>query len=148
MSRALTQRQAAVLGCIRESVERRGYPPSVREIADATGARSTAQVHADLSVLVALEYVTRDGKARTITVLPPPALTVADRVAEAREDGCDHPVRCQPGACPSVRAVLTRLVALFDAGPCPDDFVERLDSVVLDARHALTLDRQANSGGC
>ena len=33
----LTQRQRRVLEVIRDSIERRGYPPSVREIGEAVG---------------------------------------------------------------------------------------------------------------
>ena len=39
--RGLTPRQRKVLEVIRDSVERRGYPPSVREIGEAVGLKST-----------------------------------------------------------------------------------------------------------
>ena len=48
----LTQRQRRVLEVIRDSIERRGYPPSVREIGEAVGlssASSVAQSPADTS---------------------------------------------------------------------------------------------------
>jgi repressor LexA len=37
----LTWRQRKVLQTIRESVQQHGYPPSMREIADAVGLAST-----------------------------------------------------------------------------------------------------------
>ena len=40
----LTRRQRRVLEVIRESVERRGYPPSVREIGEAVGLNSPSSV--------------------------------------------------------------------------------------------------------
>jgi len=49
------ERRQRILDCIAQTVEERGYPPSVREIADAVGLASTSAVHHHL---VALE---RDG---------------------------------------------------------------------------------------
>ena len=40
----LTQRQRMVLEVIRDSVQRRGYPPSMREIGEAVGLTSTSSV--------------------------------------------------------------------------------------------------------
>ena len=40
----LTWRQRKVLQVIRESVQRRGYPPSMREIGEAVGLTSTSSV--------------------------------------------------------------------------------------------------------
>ena len=40
----LTQRQRAILDFIVESVERRGYPPAVREIGQAVGLASPSTV--------------------------------------------------------------------------------------------------------
>jgi repressor LexA len=47
----LTQRQRRVLEVIRDSIERRGYPPSVREIGEAVGLSSASSVAHQLSVL-------------------------------------------------------------------------------------------------
>jgi repressor LexA len=49
------ERRQRILDCIARTVEERGYPPSVREIADAVGLASTSAVHHHL---IALE---RDG---------------------------------------------------------------------------------------
>src|SRR5712692_11085741 len=45
----LTWRQRKVLQVIRESVQRRGYPPSMREIGEAVGLTSTSSVSYQLS---------------------------------------------------------------------------------------------------
>ena len=50
-ARALTPRQQAILDCIAEHVERKGYPPSVREIGDEVGLGSPSTVHAHLETL-------------------------------------------------------------------------------------------------
>jgi repressor LexA len=49
----LTWRQRKVLQVIRESVQRRGYPPSMREIGEAVGLTSTSSVSYQLSTLQA-----------------------------------------------------------------------------------------------
>jgi repressor LexA len=68
----LTWRQRRVLQVIRDSVERRGYPPSLREIADAVGLTSTSSVSYQLSMLEHKGYVRRDiGRPRTVEVRLP-----------------------------------------------------------------------------
>ena len=58
----LTARQRKILEVIRESVQRRGYPPSVREICDAAGLSSTSSVSHQLSMLERKGYIRRDAK--------------------------------------------------------------------------------------
>ena len=45
----LTARQRRILDYIRDTVERRGYPPTVREIGEAVGLASPSTVHAHLA---------------------------------------------------------------------------------------------------
>ena len=47
----LTPRQVKVLACIKEAIETRGYPPSMREIGQAVGLTSTSSVSHQLKVL-------------------------------------------------------------------------------------------------
>jgi repressor LexA len=56
----LTRRQQAILDVIRDSVERRGYPPSVREICESAGLASTSSVAHQLSMLERKGYLRRD----------------------------------------------------------------------------------------
>ena len=55
MTRHDAERRQKILDCVARTVAERGYPPSVREIADAVGLASTSAVHHHL---IALE---RDG---------------------------------------------------------------------------------------
>jgi repressor LexA len=65
----LTWRQRKVLQVIRESVQQRGYPPSMREIGDAVGLASTSSVSYQLSALQRKGYLHRDiGRARSVEV--------------------------------------------------------------------------------
>lgn len=66
----LSKRQQQVLEYIRETVNDRGYPPSVREIGDAVGLSSPSSVHSQLSALVEMGMITRDPtKPRAIVVV-------------------------------------------------------------------------------
>jgi repressor LexA len=56
----LTQRQRRVLEVIRDSIDRRGYPPSVREIGEAVGLSSASSVAHQLSVLQRKGWLRRD----------------------------------------------------------------------------------------
>jgi repressor LexA len=68
----LTPRQRKVLEVIRTAVERRGYPPSVREIGEAVGLTSTSSVAHQLKVLQEKGYLRRDPhRPRAMEVLPP-----------------------------------------------------------------------------
>ena len=68
----LTMRQRKVLQVIRESVEKRGYPPTMREIAQAVGLSSTSSVSHQLETLQSKGYLRRDaGRPRTVEVRLP-----------------------------------------------------------------------------
>jgi repressor LexA len=56
----LTPRQRRVLEVIRDSVERRGYPPSMREIGEQVGLTSTSSVAHQLTTLQRKGYLRRD----------------------------------------------------------------------------------------
>jgi repressor LexA len=90
----LTPRQRKVLEVIRAAVERRGYPPSVREIGEAVGLTSTSSVAHQMKVLEAKGFLRRDPhRPRAVEVLLPSSSTVeADAVAlapTALEDEAD-----------------------------------------------------------
>ena len=70
----LTARQRKVLEVIRDAVERRGYPPSVREIGDAVGLTSPSSVHHQLSTLQKKGFLRRDpNRPRAVEVFAPNA---------------------------------------------------------------------------
>lgn len=49
--RSLTKRQRDVLEAIERLTARHGYPPTIRELADEVGLRSTSSVHEHLDAL-------------------------------------------------------------------------------------------------
>ncbi len=56
----LTRRQQSILDVIRDSVERRGYPPSIREICESAGLASTSSVAHQLTMLERKGFLRRD----------------------------------------------------------------------------------------
>jgi repressor LexA len=71
MNQPISPRQVTILQYIRESVQRRGYPPSLREIAQAVGLSSQSTVSYHLSALVKKGYLSRGrGLPRTTVELP------------------------------------------------------------------------------
>ena len=56
----ITKRQQAILDFIKEEVDKRGYPPSVREIGLAVGLSSTASVHNQLNQLEKKGLIRKD----------------------------------------------------------------------------------------
>jgi len=68
----LTWRQRKILQVIRDSVLERGYPPSMKEIADAVGLVSTSSVMYQLGILQRKGYLHRAaGRPRSIEVRLP-----------------------------------------------------------------------------
>jgi len=68
----LTARQRTILTVIRNTVQQRGFPPSMREIGDAVGLQSTSSVSHQLAVLEAKGFIRRDpNKPRALDVRSP-----------------------------------------------------------------------------
>lgn len=88
----LTKRQEQTLDFIRQSIEDRGYPPTLREIGEHMGIRSTNGVNDHLRALERKGYLTReDMKSRALKLVedsaPPPVnnkLNAEDDLIEVR----------------------------------------------------------------
>lgn len=71
---ALTVRQRRVLEVIRNSVDRRGYPPSLREIGEWVGLTSPSSVAHQLTTLERKGYIRRDpNRPRAMEIVSPDA---------------------------------------------------------------------------
>ena len=111
----LTWRQRKVLQVIRDSVQKRGYPPSMREIGEAVGLTSTSSVSYQLSTLQAKGYLHRDaGRPRTVEVRLPGHPAVRP---EFEQDEDEIPA-APPGSfdIPSQEATYVPLVGRIAAG--------------------------------
>jgi repressor LexA len=85
----LTQRQEQTLEFIRRSIESRGYPPTLREIGEHMGIRSTNGVNDHLRALERKGYLTReDMKSRALKLVddapPSPSKMSEDDLIEVR----------------------------------------------------------------
>ncbi len=86
----LTARQRRVLAVIRDSVEARGYPPSMREIGQSVGLTSSSSVAHQLRVLESKGYLRRDpNRPRALEVLAPE--TAFETAYDDTGSGDTHP---------------------------------------------------------
>ncbi len=86
----LTARQRRVLTVIRDSVEARGYPPSMREIGQSVGLTSSSSVAHQLRVLESKGYLRRDpNRPRALEVLAPE--TAFETAYDDTGSGDTHP---------------------------------------------------------
>ncbi len=68
----LTPKRRKIIRVIEESLQSRGYPPSLREIGQAVGLASTSSVSYQMSVLEAAGYLSREtGRPRTAALRAP-----------------------------------------------------------------------------
>ena len=89
---ALSERQEKVLQFVRDAVRRHGYPPSIREIGEAVGLRSTSSVSYQLRMLQKKGYLQRhSGRPRTTELLPSPAPSPAPAAAPPGPGAADGP---------------------------------------------------------
>lgn len=124
MGKGLTKRQREILTYLMDTMQERGYPPSVREIGAALGLTSSSTVHSHLAALEKKGYIHRDpSKPRAIEIL---------------KDSASQPPRR-----PVLVPVLGRIAAgqpLFaeenveDIFPLPRDFVREDASFILRVR--------------
>ncbi|MFZ2514751.1 MAG: transcriptional repressor LexA [Candidatus Lutibacillus vidarii] len=91
----LTVRQRRVLEVIRNSIDRRGYPPSLREIGDSVGLTSPSSVAHQLAALERKGYLRRDpNRPRAIEVVSPASTPGARgyRAGDSHANVIDEPV--------------------------------------------------------
>lgn len=66
----LKEREEKILNYMKEVIQQKGYPPTVREICTALNIKSTSTVHKDIDNLVKKGYVAKDpSKPRALMVL-------------------------------------------------------------------------------
>ncbi len=101
----LTLRQRKVLEFIRESVEQRGFPPTIREIGDAVGLASTSSVSYQLINLQKRGYLRRDAtKPRAVDVRLPSEIPTPPEDGTTADERTDQPA-------PAYVPVLGRIAA-------------------------------------
>lgn len=77
--RSRGETQKIILEFIRDQIAMRGYPPSVREICDAVGLKSTSTVHGHLKRLESKGLLRRDA-------MKPRAMEILDGMSSGGQD--------------------------------------------------------------
>ena len=86
----LTPRQQRILNVLRESIEKRGYPPSIREIGELVGLTSSSSVAHQLRVLEQKGFIKRDpNRPRALEVFIPELMAARRAIATADDAGYD-----------------------------------------------------------
>jgi len=87
----LTARQQRILEHLRDFMEQRGYPPSMREIGEAVGLTSSSSVAHQLKVLEEKGFVRRDpNRPRALEVFLPEVMAARRSVGSADESSYDE----------------------------------------------------------
>jgi len=87
----LTPRQQRVLQHIKDSIDQRGYPPSMREIGKAVGLTSTSSVAHQLRVLEEKGFLKKDPSLpRALQVVLPEAMRQRRSIGSASETSYDE----------------------------------------------------------
>jgi repressor LexA len=87
----LTPRQQRVLATIRDALEQRGYPPSMREIGKSVGLTSSSSVAHQLKVLEEKGFLKRDpNRPRAIEVFLPEVMAARRSLGFVEESAVDE----------------------------------------------------------
>jgi repressor LexA len=122
--KALTGKQLEVLEFLKSELYKKGYPPSVREICEAVGLKSTSTVHGHLERLERKGLIRRDPtKPRAIEILDSSPLSIA-------RDMIEVPIVGKVTAGQPILAVEN----IEDTFPLPADFLRGDDSFILTVR--------------
>jgi repressor LexA len=82
----LTPRQQRVLATIKDAIEKRGYPPSMREIGEAVGLTSSSSVAHQLKVLEEKGFLKRDpNRPRALEVFLPEVMAARRSISSGGE---------------------------------------------------------------
>ncbi|KRA31218.1 MULTISPECIES: transcriptional repressor LexA [unclassified Nocardioides] len=102
----LTVRQLRVLAHIKDSIEKRGYPPSMREIGTAVGLTSTSSVAHQLRTLEEKGYLKRDpNRPRALEVFLPEVMAARRAMGDHSADESTYDETGSGDAAPTPRNV-------------------------------------------
>ena len=136
MGKGLTKRQREILAYVMDSMQERGYPPSVREIGAALGLTSSSTVHSHLAALEKKGFIHRDpSKPRAIEILKDGASQPPKRVVHV-------PVLGRIAAGQPIFAEEN----IEDVFPLPRDFVREDAAFILRVRGDSMIDAGIHDG--
>lgn len=124
----LTDRQRAVLEFISASIQERGYPPTLREIGNHLGIRSTNGVNDHLRALERKGYLTReDMKSRTLRLVKTPD---GDPIVDGNFHGA--PANRTPANNNDADVISIPILGRVAAGALAEAIEEPEDTVTID----------------
>ncbi len=86
----LTPRQQRILTALRDAIEQRGYPPSIREIGDLVGLASSSSVAHQLRVLEQKGFIKRDpNRPRALEVFLPELMAARRSISSGDDSSFD-----------------------------------------------------------
>jgi len=119
--KTLTGKQLEILEFLKSELYNKGYPPSVREICEAVGLKSTSTVHGHLERLEKKGFIRRNPtKPRAIEILDNSPLSIARDLVEV-------PIVGRVTAGQPILAVEN----IEDSFPLPADFLRGNDNFIL-----------------
>src|SRR5699024_5648515 len=87
----LTPRQQRILNTIRDALETKGYPPSMREIGETVGLTSSSSVSHQLKVLESKGFIKRNpNRPRALEVFLPEVLAARRSMGTLEESSFDE----------------------------------------------------------
>jgi repressor LexA len=148
------ERKQKIIQCIARTVAERGYPPSVREIADAVGLASTSAVHHHLTALEReglLERGSHSSRALRLTARGEAELDPAPRRTTGRVTPFRMPVERDVLALPVLGEIAAgQPIEAYDDGAesldVPRSMQARDDSYVLRVRGKSMIDALIDDG--
>ena len=154
MTRHDAERKQKIIECIARTVAERGYPPSVREIADAVGLASTSAVHHHLTSLEReglLERGSHSSRALRLTARGEAELETAPRRTTGRVTPFRMPVERDVLALPVLGEIAAgQPIEAYDDGAesldVPRSMQARDDSYVLRVRGKSMIDALIDDG--
>ena len=122
MPKNITDKKEKILEFLNEQIEKKGYPPSVREICSAVGFKSTSTVHSYLEKLTKEGLIQKDAtKPRALKVINnKKAKSFEPKSAYSRRELVDVPIIGKVTAGQPILAVEN----IEDTFPLPVDFVQ------------------------
>ena len=131
----LSKMQQQIYDYIAQTIQTKGYPPSVREIGDAVGLKSPSTVHFHLKHMEELGVIDRSaGKGRTITLTGAMQETKENQIPIVGNVAAGTPILAQEciedyltfdtgGRSGEFFALRVRGESMINAGILPDDLV-------------------------
>ena len=124
MAGKISKKQQQILDYIKEEILGKGYPPTVREICEKVGLRSTSSVHSHLNTLEENGYIRRDPtKPRTIEIMD-------DEFGLTRREMTNIPILGRVAAGSPLLAVEN----IKDYFSLPTEFLPNAETYILEVR--------------